>query len=130
VLSGLPVKAGDLPLVKASGALPGDRVRQAALLELLRVAGGAPAPLLGRIAEVERDRERGIVLTLDDGPELIFGDPGAVRAKWRAATGVLADESSQGASYVDVRLPARPAAGGLTVETIEPTDPALTYSQP
>jgi cell division protein FtsQ len=130
VLRGLPVKPGALPLVKTSGALPGDQVRQEDLLDLLRVAGGAPGPLLSRIDQVERDRERGIVLTLEDGPELVFGDPSGVGDKWRAATSVLANEASQGASYVDVRLPERPAAGGLSVETIEPTDPALTYSQP
>ena len=130
VLRGLPVKAGELPLVEASGALPADHVRQADTLSLLRVAGAAPAPLLARVEQIEREAERGIVLTLEDGPELVFGDPSRVRDKWRAATSVLADDASQGTSYVDVRLPERPAAGGLAVETIEPTDPALTYSQP
>ena len=40
-----------------------------------------------------------------------FGDAGAPHAKWLALARVLADPSSAGASYVDVRLPDRPAAG-------------------
>jgi len=130
VLRGLPVKPGELPLVKASGALPADRLRQSGPLTLVGVAGAAPRPLLPRIETIERDGERGIVLALEDGPELIFGDTSRVRDKWLAATSVLADQASQGASYVDVRLPDRPAAGGLAVETIEPTAPALADSQP
>lgn len=130
VLRGLPVKAGALPLVKTPRALPGDHLSQGDTLDLVGVAGAAPAALATRVEEVERDEERGIVVTLDEGPELVFGDASRVREKWAAATRVLADKASQGASYVDVRLPERPAAGGLAVETIEPTDPALTYSQP
>jgi cell division protein FtsQ len=129
VLRGLPVE-GSLPLVKTSGALAADRVEQAGTLGLVRVAGGAPAPLVPRVEEVLRDEERGIVVILQDGPELVFGDPTRVRDKWTAATSVLADDNSQGASYVDVRLPERPAAGGLPVETIDPAEPAISYSQP
>jgi cell division protein FtsQ len=130
VLEGLPVKAAELPIVTASGALPAGRVRQPGMLRLLLVAGGAPLELQKRLERVEREGERGIVVTMKDGPELIFGEPSRVRAKWAAATSVLADEASQGASYVDLRTPARPAAGGLAADTIEPTDPALGYSQP
>jgi cell division protein FtsQ len=130
VLEGLPVKPGTLPLVTVSGALPAERIRQAGTLNLLRVAGAAPRALHPRVERVERDGERGIVVTLKEGPELVFGEPTRVHGKWAAATRVLADDASRGASYVDVRLPERPAAGGLAAETIEPTDPALTYSQP
>jgi cell division protein FtsQ len=130
VLEGLPVKPGALPLVTVSGALPAERIRHAGTLTLLRVAGEAPRALQPRLEQVERDGERGIVVTLEEGPELLFGEPTRVHDKWAAVTRVLADDASQGASYVDVRLPERPAAGGLAAETIEPTDPALTYSQP
>jgi cell division protein FtsQ len=129
VLRGLPVD-GSLPLVRMSGALPADRLREWDTLGLVRVAGAAPAALVRRLEEVERDAERGIVVTLKEGPELVFGSASRARDKWTAATRVLADDASQGASYVDVRLPERPAAGGLPVETIEPGEPALTYPQP
>jgi cell division protein FtsQ len=129
VLRGLPVR-GSLPLVEASGALAADRVEQGRTLGLVRVAGGAPGELVPRVQELVHDEERGIVAVLEDGPELVFGDPTRVRDKWIAATRVLADDASQGASYVDVRLSERPAAGGLAVETIEPAEPAISYSQP
>lgn len=130
VLEGVPVKAGQLPVVPAPVASPSDKVQHPGTLALLRVAGGAPALLQKRLGQVERDGVRGIVVTIEDGPELIFGAPTQVHEKWAAATRVLADEASRGASYVDLRLPDRPAAGGLSVDTIEPTDPAITYSQP
>jgi hypothetical protein len=40
-----------------------------------------------------------------------FGDASRPHAKWLSLARVLADPSSAGASYVDVRLPERPAAG-------------------
>ena len=46
--------------------------------------------------------------------------PTACAAKWAAAARVLADRSSSGATYVDLRLPERPAAGGL----VAPAPPA------
>ena len=61
-----------------------------------------------------------------DGPELIFGDATRARAKWIAATRVLADPEAEGASYIDVRLPGRPAAGGLPAATLAPVAPAGT----
>jgi len=139
VLRGLP-RESSLPRISVSWALPADRVRGTETLELLRVAGAAPAPLARRIDEIARERDRGIVVTLKDGPELVFGGVARAGDKWRAATRVLADKDSQGSSYVDVRLPERPAAGGLAVETIAPvetfvapvetTDPALADPQP
>lgn len=130
VLRGVSVKPGTLPLVKVGGALPADRVDHRATLDLLKVAGGAPRALAPRLGEVVRDGGKGIVVRMEEGPELLFGAPTRVRAKWIAATSVLADQGSQGASYVDLRMPDRPVAGGLAVDTIEPTDPALGYSQP
>jgi cell division protein FtsQ len=47
------------------------------------------------------------------GPPLIFGSAAAARAKWAAAARVLADPSAAGATYLDLRIPGRVAAGGL-----------------
>ena len=55
--------------------------------------------------------QRGLVAQLDKGPEVILGSRSRLGAKWAAATAVLADDGSQGATYVDVRQPERPVAG-------------------
>lgn len=115
---------GRLARIEARSGVEGKRLADAAARRLVAVAAAAPRPLRRRIERVEATRARGIVVSLRDGPELIFGDRGRARAKWRAAAAVLADRSSRGASYVDVRLAERPAAGGLGAETIEPLDPA------
>ena len=123
VLRGLPVE-GRLPEIDVRGELNGDRLSDPAALHAARVAGGAPAPLRGRLERIVARPEEGIVVELRDGPELIFGDARHVRAKWIAAVRVLADPEAAGASYIDVRLPGRPAAGGLPAATLAPVAPA------
>ena len=49
-----------------------------------------------------------------DGLLVYFGDDARPHAKWLALARVLADPSSDGSRYVDVRLPERPAAGTQT----------------
>ena len=123
VLTGLAV-SGSLPLVKVTGALPAKQVPAGAALQALRVAGGIPAALRTRVREIRRERGKGMVVPLAGGPRLIFGDAGRVTAKWAAAIRVLADPDAAGAAYVDVRIPERPAAGGLPVKTVTPVAPA------
>jgi cell division protein FtsQ len=123
ILRGIPVEGG-LPRIDARANLEGDRLSDPAALHAARVAGGAPAPLRGRLERIDLRTEEGIVVELRDGPELYFGDATHVRAKWIAAVRILADPEAAGASYIDVRLPGRPAAGGLPAETLAPVAPA------
>jgi cell division protein FtsQ len=113
-----------LPTVEVEGAVGVERLRDATALASAAIAGAAPAALRGRIAEVGEDGRLGQVAQLRDGPEVVFGDATRLQAKWAAASRVLADLEASGASYVDVRLPGRPAAGGLPAETIVPVAPA------
>jgi cell division protein FtsQ len=131
VLRDLPLE-GRLPTIRADGTIRGERLEDPAALTAARVAGAAPAPLRRRLETVPVRKEEGLVVVLRDGPELIFGDATRIRAKWTAAARVLADKAAAGASYVDVRLPGRPAAGGLPAETVTPVAPAGTtsYSAP
>ena len=123
ILRGLPVE-GSLPEIDLSGKLNGDRLSDPASLHAARVAGGAPAPIRGRLERISIRSEEGIVVELRDGPELYFGNATRVRAKWIAAVRILADPEAAGASYIDVRLPGRPAAGGLPAATLAPVAPA------
>jgi cell division protein FtsQ len=125
ILRGLPIE-GELPTIAARGDLRGDRLTDPGALHAARVAGGAPEVLRPRIERLELRSEDGVVVQLRDGPELIFGDATHVRAKWLAATRVLADPDAAGATYIDVKLPGRPAAGGLPAETLSPVAPAGT----
>lgn len=75
----------------------------------LRVLTAAPKPLRRRVVAVTLSGD-GLTLHLHRGPRLIFGDGTLPHAKWDAAAAVLADPSSRGASYVDVRMPSRPTA--------------------
>ena len=90
----------------AAGKLDGDALEQAL------VVGAAPDPLLPLIERVSIGPQFGVVVTVKGGIALRFGSPGGARAKWAAAAAVLADPQLTTASYVDVRVPERPAVGG------------------
>jgi cell division protein FtsQ len=68
---------------------------------------------------------RGLSAQLESGPPLIFGASTEAAAKWVAAARVLAEPSAAGATYLDLRVPGRVAAGGLgPVAAAAPADPA------
>ncbi|HKN95159.1 MAG TPA: FtsQ-type POTRA domain-containing protein [Thermoleophilaceae bacterium] len=108
-----------LALIKSRGAVPQQTLTDRVPLSALHVAAAAPAALAGRITSVGHDKE-GIVVHLRNGPRLIFGTDSRAFAKWAAVAAVLADPTSKGATYVDVRLPGRAVAGGLDAQTLAP----------
>jgi cell division protein FtsQ len=124
VLSGIRQGGHPLAAIRSTAAAPSSRLTDPVALAELRVAAAAPPALARRIATVGRGSTRGIVVKLAAGPQLIFGDDSLLDAKWAAAAGVLADSSSKGASYVDVRLPERPVAGTFSVSSLQPLDTA------
>jgi cell division septal protein FtsQ len=95
-----------VPVVPAVGA----RVQNAELLAELAVLGAAPPALVGLVANVFSG-PRGLTVQMRNGLKVYFGDATRPHAKWLSLARVLADPSSTGAVYVDVRVPARPAAG-------------------
>ena len=110
-----------LPLIAAPAPPGATRIEAGQAHRLLTVLTGAPELMLRRVRDVRLRKGRGIVVRLRRGPDLIFGDATRPRAKWLAATRVLASRSAQGATYIDLRLPERPAAGGLGEESVSPT---------
>jgi cell division protein FtsQ len=112
----------DLPTVRVEKAIIGERVTDRPVLGALKVARAAPAALLHAAAEVGV-QPRGVVVQLKDGPDLVFGDGEDASAKWTAAARVLAEPSAAGATYLDLRVPGRVAAGGLAPVPEETPDP-------
>ena len=113
------VRADDLPLVRAEDPAIADRVQEPRVLAALRVAAAAPAALEQR-SERLFFGEGGIRLDLAGGPDLVFGDADAASDKWKAAARVLADDSSAGATYLDLRVAGLVAAGGVGPVEPEP----------
>jgi cell division protein FtsQ len=127
VLRGM--KVSGLPTLRVGSAPAGERVTDRATLGALGVAGRAPAELRARIERLSSG-PRGLTLDMRNGPELIFGSGADAVRKWSAAARVLADPSSAGATYLDLRVPERVAAGGLGPLEAEPEPPAPTDPQP
>lgn len=87
--------------------LSGDTAAQAAIL------GATPAPLRDQISgSTWSDADGGVVVALDNGPDLRFGDSGRARDKWTAAMAVLSSPEHGSPSYLDVSVPDRPVSGG------------------
>jgi cell division protein FtsQ len=113
LLPGVEVKGDELPGLRvdrlpAEGRLSGDPLSEA------RAVGAAPGPLRPLVADVDLSGEYGIVLTMRGGIELRFGAGAGLEQKWAAVAAILADEQLTGISYLDVRVPERPAAGGAS----------------
>jgi cell division protein FtsQ len=121
VLSGIAVEDEKLPPIEvenppSSGRLDGVALAQAEVL------GAAPEPLRPTIQGAELDRDEGVVIGLVEGIEIRFGDSSDAEAKWAAAAAILADPKLDGLSYIDVRLPGRPAIGGASLPESAPED--------
>ena len=94
--------------VTGQGArLTGDPAAEAAIL------GATPAPLRERVASSTWDESAGgVVVSLDGGPDLRFGDGSRAEDKWTAAVAVLSSPEHGSPSYLDVSVPDRPVSGG------------------
>jgi cell division protein FtsQ len=123
LLASLHVPLPAIALAAGSRALAdlrsvGRHVDDATARAELSVLGAAPHVLLGWVDKVLAGRE-GLTVAMRNGVSIYFGDATRPHAKWLAAARVLADPSSAGATYVDVRAPERPAAGTTAAGGLE-----------
>jgi cell division protein FtsQ len=133
VVLGPALLSGALPSVSGwSLPAPGRHVGGTSVLAALSVLGAAPGPFAKHIERVFTGA-KGLTVAMRNGLLVYFGDAGRALAKWLALARVLADPSSAGASYVDVRLPSHPAAGfpaGVTPPDASATAGAGSSEQP
>lgn len=111
VVLGPALLSSSLPALRgAFEPVAGQQVSNPSLLAELTVLGAAPARLARFIARVFTG-PYGLTVAMRNGLLAYFGDATRPHAKWLSLAGVLADPGSVGASYVDIRVPSRPAAG-------------------
>ncbi|MFY9488151.1 MAG: cell division protein FtsQ/DivIB, partial [Solirubrobacterales bacterium] len=118
-----------LPMLDVPGPIAKGHISDAKSRGALTVLGAAPDLLLRRVKNVGWSRD-GLVLTLDKNVKLIFGTSKQAAAKWTAATAVLAGSAAKGAKYIDLRVPERPAIGGLGSAPVTPKPEALAPELP
>ncbi|MDX6604448.1 MAG: cell division protein FtsQ [Solirubrobacterales bacterium] len=114
ILSGVDLpksQAAKLPVlavqhVRTSGRLAGTPLSKALVI------GAAPAPLRPLIEGAKIEPGTGAVVTMKGGFRVEFGSSAQAARKWAAAAAVLADPQLHSLTYVDVRIPKRPAVGG------------------
>ncbi len=115
-----------LPLVPAHGVPTGERVTDAQAAGAIALAGAAPARARSLIARVRSGGHDGLRAELQGGFRVEFGPPTRLHAKWAAALRVMADARAEGATYLDVRTPERPVAGGAFTTPLPSATPART----
>jgi cell division protein FtsQ len=121
--------SGALPSIAAKTApAPGAHVREAAPLAATAVLGAAPAALLAYVTRAYEGPE-GLTLQMRNGLLVYFGDATRPHAKWLSLARVLSSPNASGATYVDVRLPTRPAAGFTQPGSSSASASALTPAQ-
>ena len=106
---------------------PGGRLTDEEAKRLLAIVAAAPTPLRAKARRAYQG-SHGLTLSMNAGPSVYFGSTRDLSAKWRAAARVLADPTTEGARYVDVRVPDRAAVGGLA--PLVPPDEATPGATP
>jgi cell division protein FtsQ len=119
LLRGTP--SAGLPVVAVGSSGGADTVSDRGARQAIALLAAAPAALRAKVQRIYKG-PRGLTAPLANGPVLYFGGADRLRAKWVAAARVLADRSSAGATYVDVRLPERPGACCLEAPQQEQPD--------
>jgi cell division protein FtsQ len=104
-----------LPAVAVSALPGGGRLTGGPAVGTLAVIAAAPSALRRHVERIGWDHGL-LVATIEHGPRVVLGDAERPKAKWVAAARVLNDTGSSGATYIDVRLPERPVAGGIPAE--------------
>lgn len=101
-------------------------IRERAVLEEIRVLAGATAAQRATVERVQQG-PHGVELKFrGDAPMAYFGNGARARDQWIALRRVEADPASAGATYIDLRIPERPAAGGFGEGVGAGTDTAGT----
>ena len=113
--------ASGVPVIPLREPPAGTMLQDAGARSIVALLAAAPPALRARVAKVFVG-PRGLTARLKVGTPLYFGSGERLVAKWAAATAVLADPTSKGATSLDLRVPERPAAGGL--EQISTQEPA------
>ncbi len=111
LLRGVTNGAGSLPVIPLAVPPGGANLTEPGALAALKVLTAAPYRLLPHIQQATNSAAHGVIVNLRNGPDVYFGDPSELSAKWAAVLAVLSNPSSAGASYLDVTDPRRPAAG-------------------
>lgn len=121
LLAGVSINEDELPVL-AVDEIPSGELLGGEPLEQALVVGAAPKELHPLIEKIQMSKDFGVEITLRGGIPVRFGSGTRAPEKWAAAAAVLADPSLDALTYLDVRVPERPAAGGAAqpVEYVEP----------
>jgi cell division protein FtsQ len=109
----------DLPVL-AVDRLPNGQMLEGNTLSEALVLGSVPPPLRPLIEKVSHSGDYGVEVTLRGGIPIRFGSGIRAAEKWASAATVLANPDLTSLTYLDVRVPERPVAGGQPADPVNP----------
>lgn len=119
----LPVISdGDPPASDGEGGTEGGTLTGRALNQAL-VLGAAPSELRPYVTQSWSSQD-GVVVLLDDGLTMLFGDASHADEKWRSAAALIADPNFDTSGYVDLAVPRRPAVSAEVPDSAAPVEPS------
>jgi cell division septal protein FtsQ len=135
VLLGGAFASSSLPLIEVSELPAGRRVTAGQIRQYLTVLAAAPMSIR-RLLQKIYSTQKGITVQAHNGLLIYFGDATRPHAKWLSFTRVVVASAATPPSYIDVRLPERPAAGipgesatpSTSGSSLDPTSAALAAS--
>ena len=127
LLRGVAVDS-DLPTIRMDAPPAGERVTNANTRAALRIAAAAPDRLRERVLRLWTG-PKGMMLALTDGPDLSSATASTPAASGSRRPACWPAPEAAGATYLDLRIPERVAAGGLgPVSTPTRRDPGTRPS--
>ena len=106
--------AKDVPPLATNRTPVGGTVTEAAVRDEIRVLAAATAAQRANVAHIQHGAHGVEVKLRDHEAVAYFGTGEEAADQWVALKRVLGDPASAGATYVDLRVPERPAAGGFS----------------
>ncbi len=97
----------EAPTPDADGVTRSEVLTGRALNQAL-VLGATPPEIRSYVTGTTMSQD-GVLVTLDDGLLMLFGDSSHADEKWRTASALIADPNFDTSSYVDLTVPRRPA---------------------
>ena len=111
-------ETSDSNMVAEGETLTGSDLTQALVL-------GAAPPEIRAFVTGSRLSSNGVLVDMDDGLIMLFGDSSHADEKWRAATALIADPNFDTGSYVDLTVPRRPAVSAEAPAPDPPEEPQV-----
>lgn len=103
------IRVLELPTEGMEQIRPGEQIDELSFTHVIEILDGLPSEVADRVQAVRAPSVDRITLQLDGALEVLYGASEEIEAKNFALVELLGRASEEGITYIDVRVPSRPA---------------------